>query len=516
MPGSLSVLGRVLRAMALAGIVLGLASPARAQQQPAPDLDQRVRELGEMVRRLQAERTPVPAIPVAQPSGPPSGEVGNPAESSPPAASADKPASSDSGKPKILAGWDDKDGFFLRSADDNFKLRITGQIQADYRAFLDGRDYTDIDTFLVRRARLGIEANVFKYYEFRLLPDFSNAQAPGVSASTRIQDAYINVHYWDCFQLEAGKFKQPMSYEQLIQDRFVPTVERSIIDQLVPARDEGIMIHGQKLFGDKLDYAIAVSNGEINGDFDTNKLKDVNGRIAVRPLNWEGMWPVLRGLQLGVSGGTGVEEENVIPNTLRTPATVQWFQFNSTVRANGRRDRLSPEVVYFYKGLGFAMQYYWEAQHLSPAFSGAPGSGTVLEVPFEGYYFLTTYLLTGEERTTYSAPVAPLRNFDICHPCSCPGAWEVVARVSRLQLGDEVFQQIPTSRTTFVTLADPTRNSDRAVEMTLGFNWYLNKFVRMQFNWEHAWFAEPVRLGPGPDGLLRHQDSLLTRLQVIF
>src|SRR5207249_5634162 len=100
-----------------------------------------------------------------------------------------------------FAGWDDKEGFILRSADKQFMLRLTGQIQGDYRAFLDGRDYTDVDSFLVRRARLGIEATVFGAYEFRLLPDFSNAQAPGVNASNRIQDAYMNIHYWDEFQV---------------------------------------------------------------------------------------------------------------------------------------------------------------------------------------------------------------------------------------------------------------------------------------------------------------------------
>src|SRR5207248_8959874 len=105
----------------------------------------------------------------------------------------------------------------------------------------------DIDTFLVRRARLGIESTVLEHFEFRMLPDFGQGQ-------TRIQDAYLNVHYVDAFQVEAGKFKQPFSYEQLIQDRFVPTLERSLIDQLVPARDEGLMIHGRKLLGDRLDY----------------------------------------------------------------------------------------------------------------------------------------------------------------------------------------------------------------------------------------------------------------------
>src|SRR5262249_15217686 len=162
---------------------------------------------------------------------------------------------------------------------------------ADYRGYLRSGDQTDIDTFLVRRARLGVEANLLQAYEFRLLPDFGQA-------SPKIQDAYLNIHYWDEFQLEVGKFKQPLSYEQLIQDRFVPTVERSLIDQLVPARDEGVMVHGQKLFGDRLDYALAISNGEINGDMDVNLPKDFNARVAVRPFNDERLPPALRLLQL--------------------------------------------------------------------------------------------------------------------------------------------------------------------------------------------------------------------------
>src|SRR5439155_18400242 len=142
----------------------------------------------------------------------------------------------------FTAGW--KDGFFIQSEDDLFILRLTGQIQADFRGYVDNRDTTDISTFLVRRARLGIEATMLKYYEFRLLPDFAPTGQQGIS---RVQDAYLNVHYWDFFQIEAGKFKQPFSYEQLIQDRYVPTAERSLIDQLVPARDEGVMIHGKNL-----------------------------------------------------------------------------------------------------------------------------------------------------------------------------------------------------------------------------------------------------------------------------
>src|SRR5205807_3358282 len=137
---------------------------------------------------------------------------------------------------------------------------------------------TDIDSIFLRRARFGLEATMFQYYDFRFLPDFGQGQAV-------IQDSYLNIHWWEWMQFEVGKFKQPFSYEQLIQDRFVPTMERSMIDQFVPARDEGVMVHGLKLFCDRLDYAFSVSNGEINGDFDNEKRKDVSGRIAIRPLN---------------------------------------------------------------------------------------------------------------------------------------------------------------------------------------------------------------------------------------
>jgi phosphate-selective porin OprO/OprP len=401
----------------------------------------------------------------------------------------------------ILAGWDN--GFILRSKDKDFSLRITGQIQADYRAFLDGEDAVDIDSFFIRRARLGIEANMFKYYEFRFLPDFGLGK-------TVLEDAYLNIHYWDQFEFEVGKFKQPFSYEQLIQDRFVPTLERSIIDQLVPQRDEGVMVHGYKLFEDRFDYGVAVSNGEINGDMDTNEHKDFNGRVVLRPLNSPEFWPIFHLLQPGLSGGVGVEQEPVMPSTLKTPAGVPWFKYDATVVADGVRWRISPELSYFYRGLGFAWQYYRQEEELRPS-AIPPGYKFRRDVPTEGYYFLLTYLLTGEQRTTYSEPIKPLRPFSPYHPLSCAGAWELVWRISRLEVGDNVFAPGPAN------LANPATNSRAATELTAGFNWYLNEWVRMQVNYEHAWFQDPVLLGTNPKtNLTLDSDAFMLRWQIIF
>jgi phosphate-selective porin OprO/OprP len=409
--------------------------------------------------------------------------------------SADK--SSATKETTLTAGW--KNGFYIQSTDKDFVMRITGQIQADYRYYMNNNDTTDFNTYLIRRARLGVEADMFKYYEFRLLPDFGQGTAV-------VQDAYMNIHYVDYLQVESGKFKQPFSFEQLIQDRFIPTIERSMIDQLVPARDIGVMLHGKNVWNQSFDYGVSVSNGEINGSGDTNGDKDLVWRVAVHPFRAYEEADFLRYIQFGMSGSIGKEEEPVNPQTLKTPFFVPFFQFNPTVRADGIRFRYSPEVVYFWQGFGFAAQYYKESEQLRPIAT----SRFLIDVPMDGFYVLGTWLLTGEERTEYSQAVEPLRNFDPCHPFSCPGAWELVARVSRLEVDTKVF------RGGAVNLADATRFSRGATEMTLGFNWYLNKWFRTQVNWEHDWLNNPVLLGTGPGGKTKFQDSIFFRSQIIF
>jgi phosphate-selective porin OprO/OprP len=137
-------------------------------------------------------------------------------------------------------------------------------------------------------------------------------------------------------------------------------------------------------------------------------------------------------------------------------------------------------------------------------------------VPYNGYYVLGTLLLTGEERTTWSAPITPLRPFNPCRPFTCPGAWELVARVSQLDLGGEVFTPFAISKTSFVQLANPAVSSREATEFTIGFNWYLNAWFRVQCNYEHDRFGQPVQLGASPANLTRDADALTTRFQIIF
>jgi phosphate-selective porin OprO/OprP len=397
-----------------------------------------------------------------------------------------------------VAGWNN--GFFIQSPDREYIFRLTGQIQTDYRGFTNSRDTTDIDQFLLRRARFGLEANIAQYYEFRFLPDFAQGK-------TTIQDCYMNVHYWDELQFQVGKFKQPVSYEQLIQDRYVPTMERSIIDQLVPARDIGVMVHGQNLVDQRFDYAFGVFNGEINGDGDTNQSPDIAARLALRPFAGDSMPIWLRYAQLGVSGTFGQENEPMSPTGLRTPDTVSFLAWNVGTRAYGTRTRLIPEYSYICGPFGFYAQYLTMDQDIL----GGAAKAKVERVPFDGWVLFGSVLLTGETRTSYNEQLAPLVPLDVRKPFQCPGAWEFVVRMSQLHVGDQVFTPGANQ------LADPTKYANQATEFMVGFNWYWNAWVRVQFNAEHDHFNDPVLLGTTrPSGLLNNQNSLFTRLQIIF
>jgi len=76
--------------------------------------------------------------------------------------------------PGVHAGWDN--GFFIRSSDNAYLLRITGQIQSDFRGYRMPTIRPTSTRFFLRRARFGIEATVFEHYEFRFLPDFGVAR----------------------------------------------------------------------------------------------------------------------------------------------------------------------------------------------------------------------------------------------------------------------------------------------------------------------------------------------------
>ena len=139
-------------------------------------------------------------------------------------------------------------------------------------------------------------------------------------------------------------------------------------------------------------------------------------------------------------------------------------------------------MAYYHGGL--SLLGAWQSGHESYA-KGADGSST--RIPINGWFVQAGYLLTGEtirDRTL----IEPLRPFDLRHGRFGLGALELTARYSELDLDPRVFT---------AGLADPNLWTNRVEMADVGFNWYLNKFIKFYFDWEHAMFASPVLFRPG-------------------
>ena len=532
------VFSRCAYCLIAVGIVIGLpvyrTSDVCAQDANAAsmaELQQRVQDLEAIVRQLKeggagnpASTQPVsvtytdPAFPAAPPVGTLANAGAAPAAPlAAPLANAGAGAADPPATNAPFVGWNN--GFFLESPDRTCPLRITGQIQADFRGFLDPVDSSTTantavagspitgspDTFLIRRARLGIEATMAKYYEFRLLPDFA-----GTSVSKSITDAYMNVHYWDEFQFEVGKFKQPFSYEDLIQDRYVPTMERSMMDQLVPQRDEGVMIHGERLFCDRFDYGgrrfqrrPQRQHHRQQQPQGLQRPRSSSARSMIRKgARFFAVWP------FGLSGGVGVENEPLsstssTPPIITTPATVTWFAYNQRrAVANGVRDRISPELAYFYRSLGFASQYYQQDQlmHSRARLRRRPW-WTCPSTDITFWQRISSRESNGPttaSRSSRSIPLPPPRRW----LRRGPGNWysastglRSASRHSRTNLPSQDRALRPMWRP-WASIGTWTSGS-------------------AQFNWEHADFASPIKIGNMANPLSK-EDALYTRFQVIF
>ena len=87
------------------------------------------------------------------------------------------------------------------------------------------------------------------------------------------------------------------------------------------------------------------------------------------------------------------------------------------------------------------------------------------------------------------------------------GAFEVTARYSELQLGRRVFT---------AGFADPSLWTNYTQMVDVGFNWYLNKGVKIYFDWEHAIFGSPVVYNTNDGRRSSQSDLYWIRFQFYF
>jgi hypothetical protein len=174
---------------------------------------------------------------------------------------------------KIEAGY--KDGFFLKSKDGNFSLRMRERVQFQF-SVNDTTDELTATDFNIRRLRLYWDGNAFKPWLLYYI------QASADSGDFELLDAYFDAAYNTMLAPRVGQYKVPFNREELNSSATLQLVERSIVnEEFTFGRDRGTGTYG--VIGNYVVYGAGIFNGDgTNGtSVDSNLL--YAGRVQFTP-----------------------------------------------------------------------------------------------------------------------------------------------------------------------------------------------------------------------------------------
>jgi len=417
---------------------------------------------------------------------------------------------------QIQAGIDENLRPFLRTKDGEFRLELGGFVQADFHAappnarLLTGQEL--IDNFLVRRARLNMTGQLSKWIAFKIEGDFTT--------NPSLTDGYLDLNFLPEIGLRAGQYKVPFSLEELTSDLFIDTIERSMVNELVPSRDVGVMLQGQ-LFNRVVSYAVGVFNGAGINASDNNNEKDIAGRLVLAPFrNMDSV--LLKGLQLGINGTYGDEDNRTSAQGRTTARTTNRFRFFAPQATNGNRYRYGGDLVWLLGPASVKAEYERQVDERKKL---GPGGSNLDDVTATGWYVTGTFLLTGEN-SVLNGPVIPRSPFLPFAGKLGPGAWELVARYQELKFRSDDPVDFFDGNINNGVPGGSSSAENGAQAVTGGINWYLNARVRAMVNYTHYWYDNSLgtpyscsQASCSAATLQRRQDNsweLLTRLQVWF
>lgn len=345
-------------------------------------------------------------------------------------------------------------------------LRVDLMAKAQLNAEVLSPTYdTEQGRFDLSRLRLGIEGEITDDIEYQVEREFRgtfqerDAQYPW-------RDAWINFRHLRDFQLRAGKFKVPFSLEAMESESNLEFVYRSrAADDLAPGRDVGAALHGR--FGDLLGYNVGVfrNDGEkSDSSNDERGGRTVAARITSQPLrllSLPGDWDEV---EIGLGGVSSEVSEGLSSLRGRTVVGEAYFPH---VYVRGRRLRLGTDVRWRpgpFSIQGEFIQVRERRERQSVRAEDLP------EKISQGWYLAGTWAITGESKENGITPRNPF-------PSKGKGALEVALRYERISFKSAVSEGLP-----FRSPRAPNLLGNEDHVWTVGLNWYLNRYVRIQVN----------------------------------
>ena len=397
----------------------------------------------------------------------------------------DETAAADAKKQPVVAVGDR--GLSITSGDKAFSVRVGALVHLDHRYYLND---SAANGFQFRRVRPTVQGTFHEKFGFRLTPEFAGNNAT-------LLDATVSYNHSPAFVITAGKFKAPFDLERLRSGANITFIERAYPTILGPNREIGVQFSGDVL-DKRLSYAASIGNGvPDNGNSVTNPDEELeySARLFATPFVND-KDSALAGLGFGIAATYGDK-----PTTAGAPAGYSSngqraiYAWNANTTSNGTHFRISPQATYYNGSFGLLASYVASEQEVVRA-------ANARTITNPGWLVQGSYVLTGEN-ASYGA-VTPAKPFK--HGTGNWGAFEVAARVSQLDIDDDVFLGGGAS------LANPNTAVSEATSFGLGLNWYLNRNIKAVVNFEHTKFE-----GGGGAGLDRDdENAIFSRIQFSF
>jgi phosphate-selective porin OprO and OprP len=372
-----------------------------------------------------------------------------------------------------------------------------------------------------RRARIGVQGDMFQVVDYRIEMDFAGASSAITQTNnnsvflqqTLFKDVYMTVHElpW-AGNIRAGKFYECFGLESQTSDNYVSFMERSLISGGVGKigdRKPGVMLYNWSEAENMTWWigAFAWQCGEAPPTFPTNTVfDDAGGTSFDMRFTWlpwydeatDGRGYIHTGISYAYRDVAELSPSAVAGTTRYSISQTPEAHLATSVVNTGniadaqRLNTLQPEFIWTYGPFSLQSEYLWIFMDRS----------SDIPTTFDGGYVQASYFLTGEHRPYLRREglpgrVIPFENFfrvraeDGC-VYTGKGAWEVLYRVSYLNLTNDGIA------------------GGRVTDNTLGLTWYLNPYAKVLFNYVHS---EATARGTNPRGIV---DLFETRVAVNF
>jgi phosphate-selective porin OprO/OprP len=438
-------------------------------------------------------------------------------------------------------------GFGLTSNNGDNTINLTGRVHFDSRVnSTDLNSITDRDTaslgdnFELRRARIGLNGKIFKDINYEIV-------ANAVGSSTNVVDtAWMNYGFNKDAQVRVGRFKQPFSLEELTSSNNIDFMERSYINQMIPGKQLGAMMHGEpqkgftygaSIYQEGFNPVTMQSNGaggmgaaRLTANFaELNNMSDKVLHVGFAATG--GQYQVVP----TTSGNTATDASNV------TRATIMAFRSENRGLANAYRAQIGGDVI---DGTGWNASAN-NAADVTKRMGGLELAAASGPLKFQSEYALTNldataigctlangacsssstrtvdakaktmyaelmYNITGESwadayKTGAFSGLKPKSNFVYG---SGGGAWQIGLRYSSYDASD----------TSYSGTSSRVQNSSKANTITLAANWILNPNARIMFNVARTRFDTAVQaLDTDSDSSTTNNETVVSvRTQINF